>query len=192
MKPTTRQPIRKAAAPIAGPGPRVLPATEVMSKELLPIVDKPIIQCGAEEAVAAGGTGLIYVTRRTKRAIEDHFDVNPEPAVERLVEKPAPGTELSPLPSIGHYVPDREILGILKAQPLGHGSEIQLADAANTCAGQGHVHSLTLKSQRYDCGAEMGNLEAVVGFALEHPGYADRFGALVDNKAAARRARAAQ
>ena len=192
MKPTTSQPIRKAVFPIAGPGPRVLPAITAMSTELLPIIDKPTIQCVFEEAVAAGGTGLIYVTGRTKRAIEDHFDVNPEPAVERLVEKPAPGAELSPLPSTGHYVLDRDLLGILQAQPPGHGSEIQLADAANTCAGQGHLHRLTQKSQRYDCGSEMGNLEAVVGFALEHPGYADRFGALVDNKTAARRARAAE
>ena len=59
-------------------GTRFLPATKAMPKELLPIIDKPIIQYAVEEAVAAGITDLIFVTGRTKRAIEDHFDANPE------------------------------------------------------------------------------------------------------------------
>ncbi len=75
---TTRQPIRKAVFPVAGLGTRFLPATKAMPKELLPIIDKPIIQYAVEEAVAAGITDLIFVTGRTKRAIEDHFDANPE------------------------------------------------------------------------------------------------------------------
>lgn len=72
------QTIRKAAFPVAGRGTRFLPATKAMPKELLPIIDKPIIQYAVEEAVAAGITELIFVTGRTKRAIEDHFDANPE------------------------------------------------------------------------------------------------------------------
>lgn len=70
--------IRKAVFPVAGLGTRFLPATKAMPKELLPIIDKPIIQYAVEEAISAGITELIFVTGRTKRAIEDHFDANPE------------------------------------------------------------------------------------------------------------------
>lgn len=70
--------IRKAVFPVAGLGTRFLPATKAMPKELLPVIDKPIIQYAVEEALAAGITDLIFVTGRTKRAIEDHFDANPE------------------------------------------------------------------------------------------------------------------
>ena len=70
--------VRKAVIPVAGFGTRFLPATKAMPKELLPIVDKPLIQYAAEEAIAAGIDTLIFVTGRHKRAIEDHFDSNPE------------------------------------------------------------------------------------------------------------------
>jgi len=70
--------IRKAVFPVAGFGTRFLPATKAMPKELLPIVDKPLIQYAAEEAVAAGIDTLVFVTGRNKRAIEDHFDNNLE------------------------------------------------------------------------------------------------------------------
>ena len=70
--------IRKAVFPVAGLGTRFLPATKAMPKELLPILDKPIIQFAVEEAIEAGITDLIFVTGRTKRAIEYHFDGNPE------------------------------------------------------------------------------------------------------------------
>ncbi|MFN4148975.1 MAG: UTP--glucose-1-phosphate uridylyltransferase GalU [Rhodocyclaceae bacterium] len=66
--------IRKAIFPVAGMGTRFLPATKASPKEMLPIVDKPLIQYAVEEAVAAGITDMIFVTGRTKRAIEDHFD----------------------------------------------------------------------------------------------------------------------
>lgn len=68
--------IRKAVFPVAGFGTRFLPATKAMPKELLPIVDKPLIQYAAEEAIAAGIDTLIFVTGGNKRAIEDHFDNN--------------------------------------------------------------------------------------------------------------------
>lgn len=71
-------PVRKAVFPVAGFGTRFLPATKAMPKELLPIVDKPLIQYAAEEAIAAGIDTLIFVTGRNKRAIEDHFDSNQE------------------------------------------------------------------------------------------------------------------
>jgi UTP--glucose-1-phosphate uridylyltransferase len=66
--------ITKAVFPVAGLGTRFLPATKASPKEMLPIVDKPLIQYAAEEAVAAGVTDLIFITGRGKRAIEDHFD----------------------------------------------------------------------------------------------------------------------
>jgi UTP--glucose-1-phosphate uridylyltransferase len=72
------KPVRKAVFPVAGRGTRFLPATKAMPKEMLPIVDKPLIQYAVEEAVASGITDLIFVTGRNKRAIEDHFDSAPE------------------------------------------------------------------------------------------------------------------
>ncbi|HEY9461164.1 MAG TPA: UTP--glucose-1-phosphate uridylyltransferase GalU [Paralcaligenes sp.] len=72
------KPIRKAVFPVAGMGTRFLPATKAMPKEMLPIVDKPLIQYAVEEAIAAGITDLIFITGRNKRAIEDHFDSAPE------------------------------------------------------------------------------------------------------------------
>ena len=70
--------IRKAVFPVAGFGSRFLPATKAMPKELIPIVNKPLIQYAAEEAIAAGIDTLIFVTGRNKRSIEDHFDANNE------------------------------------------------------------------------------------------------------------------
>src|SRR5687767_155244 len=66
--------ITKAVFPVAGMGTRFLPATKASPKEMLPIVDKPLIQYAVEEAVAAGMTEMIFITGRGKRAIEDHFD----------------------------------------------------------------------------------------------------------------------
>lgn len=76
------RPVRKAVFPVAGLGTRFLPATKAMPKEMLPVVDKPLIQYAVEEAVAAGVTELIFVTGRSKRAIEDHFDSAPELEME--------------------------------------------------------------------------------------------------------------
>lgn len=70
--------IRKAVFPVAGLGTRFLPATKANPKEMLPIVDKPLIQYAVEEAIATGVTELIFVTSISKRAIEDHFDSNYE------------------------------------------------------------------------------------------------------------------
>lgn len=70
--------VLKAVIPVAGYGTRFLPATKATPKEMLPVVDKPAIQYVVEEAVAAGLLDLLFVTGRTKRALEDHFDDNPE------------------------------------------------------------------------------------------------------------------
>jgi UTP--glucose-1-phosphate uridylyltransferase len=68
------QKIKKAVFPVAGLGSRFLPATKATPKEMLPVVDKPLIQYAVEEAVAAGCTDMVFITGRNKRAIEDHFD----------------------------------------------------------------------------------------------------------------------
>jgi UTP--glucose-1-phosphate uridylyltransferase len=77
--------VRKAVFPAAGLGTRFLPATKAQPKEMLPLVDKPIIQYGVEEAVAAGCDQIIIVTGRGKSAIEDHFDVSYE--LEKMLEE---------------------------------------------------------------------------------------------------------
>ena len=69
-----QQAVRKAVFPIAGLGTRFLPATKASAKEMLPVVDKPLIQYAVEEAYAAGIRQMIFVTGRTKRSVEDHFD----------------------------------------------------------------------------------------------------------------------
>src|SRR6266511_5777929 len=68
------KPVRKAVFPVAGLGTRFLPATKALPKEMLPIVDKPLIQYAVEEAQQAGIEEFIFVTGRAKSAIEDHFD----------------------------------------------------------------------------------------------------------------------
>src|ERR1700722_8515160 len=70
--------LSKAIFPVAGLGTRFLPATKANPKEMLPIVDKPLIQYAVEEAIAAGVKELIFITSYSKRAIEDHFDSNYE------------------------------------------------------------------------------------------------------------------
>ena len=77
------QVVRKAVMPVAGLGTRFLPATKATPKEMLPVVDKPVIQYVVEEAVAAGLEDILFVTGRAKRALEDHFDFNGE--LERLL-----------------------------------------------------------------------------------------------------------
>src|SRR2546430_12975171 len=74
--------ITKAVFPVAGLGTRFLPVTKASPKEMLPVVDKPLIQYAVEEAAAAGITDMIFITGRNKRAIEDHFDKAYELATE--------------------------------------------------------------------------------------------------------------
>jgi UTP--glucose-1-phosphate uridylyltransferase len=77
--------VRKAVLPVAGLGTRFLPATKAMPKEMLPVVDKPLIQYAVEECIASGIENVIFVTGRRKNAIEDHFDLQPE--LERFLEE---------------------------------------------------------------------------------------------------------
>ena len=87
--------IRKAVLPVAGLGTRVLPASKVIPKEMLPLVDKPTLQYIVEEAVAAGVEEIIFVTSRSKRSIEDHFDMFPE--LEMVLERKGKQKELEEL-----------------------------------------------------------------------------------------------
>ncbi len=87
--------IRKAVLPVAGLGTRVLPASKVIPKEMLPLVDKPTLQYIVEEAVEAGIEEIIFVTSRSKRSIEDHFDVFPE--MEQALEHKGKHKELEAL-----------------------------------------------------------------------------------------------
>ncbi|NEN76019.1 UTP--glucose-1-phosphate uridylyltransferase GalU [Pelistega sp. NLN82] len=117
-------PIRKAVFPVAGLGTRFLPATKAMPKEMLPVVDKPLIQYAVEEAVKAGITDLIFITGRHKRSIEDHFDRMPELEAE-LAQKGK--TEL--LSIIQGVLPDNvNCIYIRQPVPLGLGHAILCAE----------------------------------------------------------------
>ena len=113
--------ITKAVFPVAGIGSRFLPATKASPKEMLPIVDKPLIQYAVEEAAAAGITDLIFVTGRNKRAIEDHFDLNPELEVS-LRDKP----ELLEI-ARGVLPAGCRCIYIRQAEPLGLGHAVLCA-----------------------------------------------------------------
>jgi UTP--glucose-1-phosphate uridylyltransferase len=107
--------IRKAVFPAAGLGTRFLPATKAQPKEMLPLVDKPLIQYVVEEAIASGLTHLIIVTGRGKNAIEDHFDVSYE--LEKLLEERGKTDLLEQVRAISNmidvaYVRQKETLGL--------------------------------------------------------------------------------
>lgn len=109
------QKVRKAVFPAAGLGTRFLPATKASPKEMLPLVDKPLIQYVVEEAVASGIQSIIIVTGRGKAAIEDHFDVSFE--LEKLLEERGKTEELKAMRAISEmarvsYVRQREALGL--------------------------------------------------------------------------------
>jgi UTP--glucose-1-phosphate uridylyltransferase len=118
--------IRKAVFPVAGMGTRFLPATKANPKEMLPIVDKPLIQYAAEEAVAAGIEELIFVTGRTKRSIPDHFDKAYELEVE--LEK---NNKTEMLEIVRNILPAHvSCIYIRQAEPLGLGHAVLCAKPA--------------------------------------------------------------
>ena len=112
--------VRKAVFPVAGLGTRFIPATKAIPKEMLPIVDKPLIQYAAEEVIAAGITELIFITHRTKGAISDHFDK----AYELEAELEARG-KFALLREIQGVVPDHVTCTYIRqAQALGLGHAV--------------------------------------------------------------------
>jgi len=115
--------IRKAVFPVAGLGTRFLPATKAMPKEMLPIVDKPLIQYAVEEAFQSGIEQIIFVTGRNKEALEDHFDRH-NGLESTLLEK----NKIELLDSIKGIVPDKgTIIYTRQSKPLGLGHAIWCA-----------------------------------------------------------------
>lgn len=271
------KPIRKAVFPVGGLGTRFLPATKALPKEMLPVVDKPIIHYAFEEAQKAGIEQFIFVTGRNKTSIDNHFDhayelqtileaaektdalesltnwlpdpgqvfftrqqaakglghavwcarhlIGDEPfavllpddlilagtpclkqmmdayattggnmvatmevapeatssygilspsgetgklvAASSVVEKPKAGTAPSNLAIIGRYILEPGIFDVLGNQEKGAGGEIQLTDAINAMASSTPTHGLRFDGQRFDCGQQIGFIEANIAFALE-------------------------
>ena len=273
--------IRKAVFPVAGLGTRFLPATKALPKEMLPIVDKPLIQYAVEEAYEAGIRHMIFVTGRNKRAIEDHFDtayeleneleinqkhellrvvrsvpedmdcsyvrqpralglghavlcaeplVGDEPfavlladdlmcgpeggpgvltqmvnvfrekqtslvavqevplehvkrygivagshagdrliKAEKMVEKPEPKDAPSRMGVSGRYILTPAVFEMIRTNPRGAGGEIQLTDGIARLMATEGVHAFEYQGRRYDCGSNLGFMEATVYFAMKHP-----------------------
>ena len=123
---TKNRAVRRAVLPVAGFGTRFLPATKAMPKELLPVVDKPLIQYAAEEAVEAGIDTLVFVTGRNKRAIEDHFDANPE--LEGLLTRRGKAAQAAMVRDLlPHGV---ECIFVRQAEQLGLGHAVLCAERA--------------------------------------------------------------
>lgn len=118
--------LRKAVFPVAGLGSRFLPVTKASPKEMLPIVDKPLIQYAVEEAAAAGITEMVFVTGRNKRAIEDHFDKAYE--LETELERKGKNVLLDMVRSV---LPEGvRCIYIRQAEPLGLGHAVLCAQPA--------------------------------------------------------------
>src|SRR5687768_18396755 len=114
--------VRKAVFPAAGWGTRFLPATKAQPKEMLPLVDKPIIQYGVEEAVAAGIEQIIIVTSTHKGAIEDHFDLNHE--LEHFLEDKG---EIEKLRQVRHISDLAQLAYVRQKEQLGLGHAVLMA-----------------------------------------------------------------
>ncbi|MBI4089831.1 MAG: UTP--glucose-1-phosphate uridylyltransferase [Candidatus Kerfeldbacteria bacterium] len=118
-KSKTTSPIKKVVIPAAGLGTRFLPATKAMPKEMLPVVDKPVVQYVVEEAVAAGAEDIIIVTGANKRAIEDHFDTSDD-LIERLKQsgKEQQAVEVQRISSMANFIYVRQ------KGPYGNGTPV--------------------------------------------------------------------
>ena len=118
--------IRTAVFPVAGRGTRFLPATKASPKEMLPVVDKPLIQYAVEEALSAGATRLVFITGASKRAIEDHFDSDQE--LEHMLEAQGKSDLLNQLRSV---LPSyASCIYIRQPAPLGLGHAVLCAQPA--------------------------------------------------------------
>src|SRR6266513_3575495 len=117
-------PVRKAVFPAAGLGTRFLPATKAQPKEMLPLVDKPIIQYSVEDAVASGVANIILVTGRGKNAIEDHFDVSVE--LETFLEARGKRDQLEEVRKISNLI---NFAYVRQGEPLGLGHAVLVTRA---------------------------------------------------------------
>jgi len=118
----TKQAVRKAVFPAAGLGTRFLPATKAQPKEMLTLVDRPIIQYGIEEAVASGVTDAILVTARGKSMIEDHFDVSAD--LEQFLEARGKGDAARDVRAVAKLV---QVSSVRQGEPLGLGHAVLTA-----------------------------------------------------------------
>jgi UTP--glucose-1-phosphate uridylyltransferase len=126
MRMPPKSAIRTAVFPVAGRGTRFLPATKASPKEMLPVVDKPLIQYAVEEALAAGATRLVFITGASKRAIEDHFDSDQE--LEHMLERQGKSDLLNQLRSV---LPSyASCIYIRQPAPLGLGHAVLCAQPA--------------------------------------------------------------
>jgi len=126
MRGSVKTAIRTAVFPVAGRGTRFLPATKASPKEMLPVVDKPLIQYAVEEALAAGAQRLVFITGASKRAIEDHFDSDQE--LELLLEQQGKSDVLNQLRSV---LPSyASCIYIRQPAPLGLGHAVLCAEPA--------------------------------------------------------------
>jgi UTP--glucose-1-phosphate uridylyltransferase len=126
MRSSSKAVIRTAVFPVAGRGTRFLPATKASPKEMLPVVDKPLIQYAVEEALAAGARRLVFVTGASKRAIEDHFDSDQE--LETMLEQQGKSDLLNQLRSV---LPSyASCIYIRQPAPLGLGHAVLCAQPA--------------------------------------------------------------
>ena len=115
------KPVRKAVFPVAGLGTRFLPATKAFAKEMLPVVDRPLIQYAVDEAREAGIEQMIFVTGRGKDALEDHFDI----AFELEATMTARGKSLQPLEIT--RLPAGSVVSVRQQEPLGLGHAVWCA-----------------------------------------------------------------
>src|SRR5438045_1517767 len=176
--------VRKAVFPAAGLGTRFLPATKAQPKEMLPLVDKPIIQYGVEEAIGSGVNNIILVTGRGKNAIEDHFDVAVE--LETFLEARGKKKLLAQICKIsnlnrvasfsqGHHVSMRktvltpDIFPLLEetAREKDRTGEIQLTNGLRKLLKTRPIYGYRVDGVRHDTGNKLGFLKAVVYFALQ-------------------------
>ena len=169
-------PIQHAVFPVAGLGTRFLPATKASPKEMLPVVDKPLIQYAVEEAVAAGITELVFINGRNKRAIPDHFDTAYE--LETTLEKSGKHEMLEMVRNI--VPPHVTCIYIRQAAPLGLGhavlcarpvigSESQADADLVTRLGDRAVFSVVVPAMRGELQLsdfQIGILQGVVGLGI--------------------------
>ena len=194
--PLKTQKIRKAVFPVAGLGTRFLPATKSIPKEMLPVVDRPLIQYAVDEAREAGIEQMIFVTGRGKSAIEDHFDIAFE--LERTMSDR--GKDLSVLeptrlaPGNCAYVRQQEPLGlghaiwcardIIGDEPFAIFLPDEFMVGSPGCmkqmVGQQPFHAVTFQGDRYDCGDKIGFLEACVSVALAREDMASEARAVIE------------
>src|SRR5437588_143728 len=182
--------VRKAIFPAAGLGTRFLPATKAQPKEMLPLVDKPTIQYGVEEAIASGIEQVIMVTGGGKRAIVDHFDRSLE--LEHYLEERGKSDMLHILSEVDDLSNQLDITYIQQKEPLGLGHAVWTARRlveGEACAvlladggvlGNEPVVALEFEGDYYDTGTVPGYLRANLMLAMKREGLREQLLPLIE------------